>query len=134
METRFIKYIDYKYSNKILEFYNEPLSEQELIEMANASYKVTGIPNVVLWIGPNPNSHGMRIKVSNIPNKFDGGDCFTLTIPDFKIVGVINKKFITNIILNKIKEFVELNMENIVKYSNYEIETYDFINNLKKVK
>jgi hypothetical protein len=24
-------------------------------------------------------------KVSNVPNKFDGRDCFTLTIPDYEI-------------------------------------------------
>lgn len=111
----------------MLKFCKESLSEQELMKMVNVSYKVSGIPNVVLWIGSNN-----IIKVNNIPNKFDGGDYFTLTIPEFKTIGNVNTKFINNFILNKIKEFVELNMENIVKYSNYEIETYDFINNLKK--
>lgn len=54
---------------------NQDLSEQELLEMANITDDESGIENVVLWIGPNPKSHGMRIKVSNVPK---------LQIPHFK--------------------------------------------------
>jgi hypothetical protein len=38
---------------------NQDLSEQELLEMANITGDESGIENVVLWIGPNPKSHGM---------------------------------------------------------------------------
>ena len=112
---------------------NKILSEQELLEMANVSSKVTGIDDIVLWIGPNPNSHWKRIKVSNVPNKFDGKDCFTLTIPDFRIIGKINKSLIKKDVLDKIIHFVELNIYIISDYSDYKMETIDMINSLKKV-
>ena len=109
------------------------LSEQELLEMANVTYKTTGIENVVLWIGPNPEYHGKRIKVSNLPNKFTGSNCFTLTIPKFEIVGKVDETFITTKVLDKIKEFVTLNYQIISDYSDYLISTEDLIENLKKV-
>lgn len=56
--------------DELFEYKNNSFSDQELLEMTNASEKVTGIKNVVLWLGPPPASHGHRIKVSNIPNSF----------------------------------------------------------------
>jgi len=119
---------------KLFEYKNfNQLSEQELLEMANVTYKTTGIENVVLWIGPNPEYHGKRIKVSNLPNKFTGSNCFTLTIPKFEIVGKVDETFITTKVLDKIKEFVTLNYQIISDYSDYLISTEDLIENLKKV-
>ncbi len=119
---------------KLFEYKNfNQLSEQELLEMANVTYKTTGIENVVLWIGPNPEYHGKRIKVSNLPNKFTGSNCFTLTIPKFEIVGKVDETFITTKVLDKIKEFVALNYQIISDYSDYLISTEDLIENLKKV-
>lgn len=109
------------------------LSEQELLEMANVTYKTTGIENVVLWIGPNPEYHGRRIKVSNLPNKFTGVNCFTLTIPDFEIIGKVDNTFITSKILNMIKQFVNINYEVICEYSDYLISTEELLSRLKKV-
>jgi len=109
------------------------VTNDELLEMANITYKSTGIENVVIWVGPNPEYHGKRIKVSNIPNKFDGRDCFTLTIPDFKIIGEINKSLIDDRKLEQIKEFVMLNIDIINRYSDYEMSTEDFIDGLKKI-
>jgi len=119
---------------KIFEYkkFND-LSEQELLEMANVTYKTTGIENVVLWIGPNPKYHGKRIKISNLPNKFTGTNCFTLTIPDFEIIGNIDETFITTKILNKIKEFVNINYKIISDYSDYLISTEELLENLKKI-
>ena len=119
---------------KLFEYKNfNQLSEQELLEMANVTYKTTGIENVVLWTVPNPDYHGKRIKVSNLPNKFTGSNCFTLTIPQFEIVGKIDETFITTKVLDKIKEFVTLNYQIISDYSDYLISTEDLIENLKKV-
>jgi hypothetical protein len=121
------------YTQKIFEYKDNSLSEQELLEMANATEKVTGIKNIVLWLGPNPAGHWKRIKISNVPNKFDGKNCFTLTIPEFKIIGEVNTKLIDNEKIEQIKQFVLLNMQLILDYSDYKIETYDFITQLKKV-
>jgi len=108
-------------------------SDQELLEMANASEKVTGIKNVVLWLGPPPASHGHRIKVSNIPDSFKVNDCFTITIPDFKVIGEINKSLIDEKKLNQIIQFIKINMDNIILYSEYKMDTLDFLNSLIKI-
>jgi len=120
---------------RLFEYKNfNSLSEQELLEMANVTYKTTGIKNVVLWIGPNPENHGKRIKISNIPNKFTTNDCFTLTIPDLKVIGKVNDGFITTKVLDEIKNFVNINYQVISDYSDYLISTEDLIEKLKSIK
>jgi len=120
------------YNNFLTELVYSSLSDIELLELANVTDKTTGIENVVIWIGPNPTTHGKRIKISNQPNKFDGKDCFTLTIPDFNIIGNINDKFIDTDKLNKIKEFVNMNIDIISKYSDCLLSTEDLLSGLKK--
>jgi len=107
--------------------------DNELLEMANLTKKTTGISDVVIWIGPNPPNHGKRIKVSNKPNSFDVYDTFTITIPELKIIGDINKNFIKMEILDKIRKFINLNIDVISEYSDRKISTEDLIERLKKV-
>jgi len=109
------------------------LSEDELFEMANVTEETTGIKDVVIWIGPNPKSHGKRVKVSNIPGKISSNDCFTLTIPKFEIIGEVNTKFIDSIKLDKIKEFILNNRSLIEDYSDYKISTKELLDGLKPV-
>ena len=119
--------------DELFEFKDNIFSDEELLEMANASEKITGIENVVIWMGPPPASHGHRIKVSNIPNSFKTEDCFIITIPDFKVIGEINKSLIDQKKFDNIIKFIQLNMDNIILYSEYKIETSDFLNKLIKV-
>ena len=128
MITEFNKY---KKINEYKE--NPPLTEQELMEMANATEKYTGIKGVVVWLGPNPEGHWKRINVSNVPNKFDGRDCFTITIPEYKVIGKVNTKLINSKKMKEIIDFIELNKEIIIDYSDYKIETGDMLTNLKKI-
>jgi hypothetical protein len=119
---------------KLNEFYNySTITEDELLEMSNITDEDSGIKNVVLWIGPNPTYHGKRIKVSNIPNSFETTDCFTITIPDFKIIGNVNKKFITNKKIKQIIDFIELNMDSIIDYSDKKISTRKLLDNIKSI-
>ena len=120
--------------DELFEFKDNTFSDQELLEMANASEKVTGIKNVVLWLGPPPASHGHRIKVSNIPDSFKVDNCFTITIPDFKIIGERNKSLIDEKKLSQIIEFIKINMDSIIAYSEYKMDTIDFLNGLIKIK
>jgi len=103
------------------------------MEMANITYKTTGIENVVIWIGPNPTSHGKRIKISNVPNSFKLNDCFVLTIPDFNEIGYRDESVIDNKKLEKIIEFVKLNIKTISDYSDSLISTEDLLENLIKI-
>jgi len=113
-------------------FYTE-IDDEELSEMSNISYNTTGIKDVVIWIGPNPHYHGKRVKISNTPSKFNKNNCFTITIPDLEIIGDVNKVLIDSKKLEKIKEFISVNMNVISKYLDEEILTDDMINSLKKV-
>jgi len=122
---KLLEYKDHKFATTI--------SNDELLELANISPNKTGIKDVVIWIGPNPHFHGRRIKVSNTPNKFDKNDCFTITIPDFEIIGTPNKKLITKNIMKDIIKFVKLNMQIICDYSDEKIFTDDLIDQMKKI-
>ena len=109
------------------------LSEDELFEMANVTEETTGIKDVVIWIGPNSNSHGKRVKISNIPSRISSSNCFTLTIPKFEIIGKVNNKFIDTTKMDKIKSFVKNNLQLIEDYSEYKISTKELLDNLKPV-
>jgi len=120
--------------NKIYEFNDYKLAttitDEELMEMANVSPKKTGVKDVYIWFGPNPHFHGRRVKISNVPNKYSKNDCFTLTIPKFKIIGQYNDKLITAEVLEKIKDFINLKLKLIEDFSDEKISTDEFIDNL----
>jgi hypothetical protein len=104
-------------SNKIFE-YNSRMSYEELSDMASISDKKTGIKDVVVWIGPNPNNiRNIRVKISNLPRRPDGKNCFEITLPSMKVIGNVNKNFITNEKMEDIFNFIKLNMNIIVEYS-----------------
>jgi hypothetical protein len=113
-----LKRYDYINDNKdnLNENYNQALTEDECFYLTCLSDKSTGIKGIVLWIGDI--GHGYGIKVSNIENSYKGRDCFTLTIPNFKIIGRVNKNLITKEVLHKIIKYVKLNMDLIVDYTN----------------
>ena len=102
-------------------------------EPASISPRKTGIKDVYIWIGFNPNLYGKIIKISNIPNKFSKNDYFTLSLTDFNIVGDVNTKLITKKILEDIKDFVKLNMKLIEDFSDEKISTDEFIYSLKSI-
>lgn len=122
---------------KIFEFndykYISTISDDELMEMANVSPKKTGIKDVFIWFGPNPHYHGRRIKVSNIANKFSKTDCFTITIPEFEIIGKVNPKLIDSDKLDKIKTLVNKNLKLIEDFSDELISTDEFIDKLVSI-
>ena len=109
------------------------IDDNELMEMSNISSKTTGIEGVVIWLGPNPHYHGRRVKVSNDIGKFNRSNCFTITLPDLNIIGDVNSNLIDNKKMEKIKKFISINMEVIIKYSDEEILTDEMINSLIKV-
>ena len=109
------------------------IDDNELMEMSNISSKITGIEGVVIWLGPNPHYHGRRVKVSNDIGKFNRSNCFTITLPDLNIIGDVNSNLIDNKKMEKIKKFISINMEVIIKYSDEEILTDEMINSLIKV-
>jgi len=122
---------------KLFEFkefnYYTTISNEEILEMANISPNKTGIKDVFIWIGPNPHYHGKRIKVSNIPNKFSKDNCFTITIPEYKIIGDVNSNLIKPSVYDDIIKFIKLNLQLISDYSDEKISTDELIDGLKKI-
>ena len=66
---------------KYIDMVNEEYNDDQLFEMANVTAKRHGIENVVIWVGAAPKQHGLRVKVSNIPNKMDMNNNFVIMMP-----------------------------------------------------
>jgi hypothetical protein len=120
----------YKY-NEFYNYDNKSLSTEERDEISSVGESATGIKNLILWFGPNPNSREVRVRVSNNPNDLSGNDIFSIIIPKYDIIGDVNNDFITNDILKSIISYIELNKDNIYKYSDGLICGSDFIMSLK---
>lgn len=94
--------------------------------MLSASYRTTGIKDVVIWFGNVECFDYKFINVSNILNDLFGLDCFKLTIPDFNIIGDINKNVITDEILDRLKIFINKNIETINLYYSGKLSDSEF--------
>ena len=57
-----------------LSILNAPMNE-----MANLYPTLTGLP-VVIWFGEVGGQHGPRVKVSNVPGRFDASNCFVVSV------------------------------------------------------
>jgi hypothetical protein len=108
--------------------------ELDLYEMANLTSRNTGINNIIIWVGGNPERHAMRIKVSNIANKWSSSDSFTITLPYLDVVGKINKQLISSKKLSDIKSWIKLNIETLIEYEKGNIiGTSEFLEKLVKI-
>lgn len=102
-------------------------------EMSNIIQTKSGLSeNVVMWFAKYPTRHGLRIKISNVAGKFSDNN-FTLTIPDFKIIGKVNKSLIDNKLLDEIKEWITGNLDIIEMLNDEKIKTKDFVDNIKSI-
>ena len=107
------------------------LTEDECYRLNGITYGYSGIKDVVIWIGPSKEE--FQVKIGNITNDFGGRNCFTLTLPDYRTKGKINRKLITDEVLNDIKKFIEINFEVIKDCSYDKISTYQFVKKLKSI-
>lgn len=106
----------------------------QLHEMANVTQRRHGIENVVIWVGMAPKQHGLRVKVSNIPNKMSMDDSFVIMMPSLdydpkQVAGWIDSKT-----MKKILEWIVLNQKLLYDYETGVIhDTDDFLNSIAKV-
>lgn len=109
-------------------------SADELFEMANIFQRRHGIENVVIWVGRAPKQHGLRVKVSNIPNKMADDNCFVVMMPSLdydhtKVANWIDRKKMA-----KILEWIKVNQQLLYDYENGLIDdTDEFLDGLVKV-
>lgn len=117
-----------------IDIVDQEWSNDQLYEMANVTSRRHGIENVVIWVGATNKQHGLRIKVSNIPNKMDMNNNFTIMMPslDYDHTQVAN--WITSKIMDKIITWIKLNQQLLYDYELGVItDTDDFLNNIVKV-
>jgi hypothetical protein len=106
----------------------------QLFEMANIHSNIHGIDNVVIWVGRANIRHGLRVKVSNVKNKFDDSNNFVIQMPTLDYDPSQVAKWIDSKTLAKIKEWIKLNQPLLYSYENGEIDdTYKFLNSVSKV-
>ena len=122
---------------KIFELY-EFMCEQEdffeLFEMANMHSSVHGIRDVVIWVGMANMQHGLRIKVSNVKNKFDPHNNFVIQMPSLDYNPVKVAKWITTDTMTQIQNWVKLNQDTLVDYETGKLDdTLVFLNKIAKV-
>ena len=111
------------------------LSKNEIENLSSVGYRGTGIKGITFWFGVNKEYNTPVVKVGNVLDNISAGinNCFTIILPDIKVVGV-DKKVITDDILNDIKKFIHINKKCIVDFSLGVIEDdYDFFKKLKKI-
>lgn len=110
---------------------NKPMTEWEFLAGAVLDHESTGIEKVTIWVGGDKNWPGIRIRVNNRPNCYDGEDCFIITIPDYQVVGFVNEGLITAEVMAKIKAWCQKNEEVIIRYSAYQMSTAELLERLK---
>lgn len=109
-------------------------SAGELYEMANVTSRRHGIANVVIWVGIAPKQHGLRIKVSNIPDKMDMNDSFVIMMPSLDYDPKQVAGWITPKVMKQILQWITLNQKLLYDYETGNItDTDDFMNQISKV-
>lgn len=105
-----------------------------LHEMARIGSKHHGIENVVIWVGSANAKHGLRIKVSNIPNKMRMEDSFVIQMPSLDYDPSQVADWITPKIMQQILQWIVLNQKLLYDYETGEIwDTEYFLNNISKI-
>ncbi|CAB4129917.1 hypothetical protein UFOVP116_178 [uncultured Caudovirales phage] len=119
---------------KYIDLVNSEWENGQLYEMARVGYSRHGIENVVIWVGEAPKQHGLRVKVSNIPNKMRVEDSFTIMMPSLDYDPGQVPNWITPKIMKRILEWIKLNQKQLYEYETGVVfDTDDFLNSLIKV-
>lgn len=120
---------------KYIDMVNEEAENDALMEMARIGSKSHGIENVVIWVGESIGlQHGLRVKVSNIPNKMDPCDNFTIRMPSLDYDPAQVARWIDRKTLDKILLWIKVNQKVLYDYETGIIQdTSDFLEQIEKV-
>lgn len=109
-------------------------SGDQIHEIANVGPKRHGIENVYIFVGKTNKQHGLRVKVSRVPGRYDDNDTFIIQMPSLDYDPAQVPKWIKKDTMNKILEWIKLNQKLL---SDYELgviwDTDDFLNDISKV-
>ena len=113
---------------------DEEWNNNQLHEIARVGAKRHGIENVVIWVGEANKQHGIRVKVSNVPNKMRIEDSFVIMMPSLDYDHQQVADWITPKIMKKILNWIVLNQELLYQYEMGEItDTDDFLDRISKI-
>ena len=119
---------------KYIDMVNEEWENDLLLEMARITDKLHGIENVVIWVGMANKRRGLRIKVSNIPNKMDPNDTFVIQMPSLDYDPSQVARWIKQDTMKRILEWIKLNQQLLYDYELGNImDTSDFLSGIAKV-
>lgn len=105
-----------------------------LHEMANLGSHNHGISDVVIWVGKANNQHGLRVKVSNLRNRWSNDDNFVIQLPSLDYDPCTVAKWIHGSVLLKIKQWIVLNQQVLHDFDTDKIMYTDqFISKLAKI-
>ena len=112
----------------------EEWNKDQLFEMANVFPKRHGIENVVIWVGRAPKQHGLRVKVSNVPNKMDINNSFVIMMPTLDYDPSKVADWIDSNKMEKILSWIKLNQPLLNDYETGVLDdTDEFLNSISKV-
>jgi hypothetical protein len=112
----------------------EEQDNDQLFEMANVTSRYHGIKNVVIWVGLATKQHGLRIKVSKVPNKMDVDNCFVIMMPSLDYDPRQVPEWIDRRTMAKIVAWIKLNQKLLHDYETGLIDdTGLFLEKISKV-
>jgi hypothetical protein len=105
-----------------------------LHEMANLGSHNHGIQDVVIWVGKANKQHGLRIKISNLKNRWSNDDNFVIQLPSLDYDPSQVARWITSDIMKKIMDWIKLNQQVLFDFETDKIMYTDqFISQISKV-
>jgi hypothetical protein len=124
-------------SEQLRKYIDMVLKEEQddvLHEMANLGSHNHGISNVVIWVGKANKQHGLRIKVSNIKNRWSNDDNFVIQLPSLDYDPSQVARWITSDTMKKIMDWIKLNQQVLYDFETDKIMYTDqFISKISKV-
>jgi hypothetical protein len=119
-----------KYVDMVLEEEHDDV----LHEMANLGRDDHGIDNVVIWIGKANKQHGLRIKISNLKNRWSNDDNFVIQLPSLDYDPSKVAKWISADVMKKIMAWIKLNQQVLYDFETDKIMyTRDLLNSISKI-
>lgn len=108
---------------------------QDLIhEIANIGPKRHGIENVYIFVGKTNKQHGLRVKVSKVPGRYDDNENFVIQMPSLDYDPTQVPRWMKHSTMEKILVWIKLNQKLLADYEYGKIwDTDDFLNDISKV-
>ena len=124
-------------SEELRKYIDMVLKEEQddvLHEMANLSKDDHGINDVVIWVGKANKQHGLRIKVSNLKNRWSNDDNFVIQLPSLDYDPTRVARWITKDVIDQIMSWIRLNQQVLFDFETDKIMyTREFLNSISKV-